>query len=200
MKLTERRNIWKEIAMHWNKLARRGGQWWVILTGQNAQLRANKIRSTLHTCQCNTLAAFPPTPPTTKDRHLWKHCHSHESPADINWLILFEPLENAIRDQLIPALVGREVSDAERQILALPLRHGGLGLTNPRETAKTKYEHSIQSTNELTAKICTQKLDLDYNPLDQQFTRHTKKNTRRVKWKTSVTNFWWKWSLSHNNS
>ena len=43
---------------------------------------------------------------------------------------LFEPLENAIKDQLIPALVGREVSDAERQILALPLRHGGLGLTD----------------------------------------------------------------------
>jgi len=44
---------------------------------------------------------------------------------------------NAIRDQLIPALIGREVSDAERQILALCLRHGGLGLTDPWETAKT---------------------------------------------------------------
>jgi len=44
---------------------------------------------------------------------------------------LSEPLRNAIRDQLIPALVGREVSDAERQILALPLRHGGLRLTDP---------------------------------------------------------------------
>ena len=50
---------------------------------------------------------------------------------------LFEPLENAIRDQLIPALVGQEVSEAERQILALPFRHGGLGLTDPQETAKT---------------------------------------------------------------
>jgi len=57
---------------------------------------------------------------------------------------LFEPLENAIRDQLIPGLIGREVSDAERQILALPLRHGGLGLTDPRETTKTEYEHSTQ--------------------------------------------------------
>ena len=70
---------------------------------------------------------------------------------------LFEPLENAISDQLIPALVGREVSDAERQILALPLRHGGLGLTDPRETAKTEYEHSTQITNKVTAKIYTQK-------------------------------------------
>jgi len=88
---------------------------------------------------------------------------------------LFEPLENNITDQLIPALVGQEVSDAERQILALPLRHGGLGLTDPRETAKMEYEHYTQITYKLTAKIYTQKLDPDYNPLDQQFTRHTKK-------------------------
>ena len=60
---------------------------------------------------------------------------------------VFEALENAIRDQLIPALVRREVSDVQRQILALPIRHGGLGLTDPRETAKTEYEHSTQITN-----------------------------------------------------
>ena len=77
---------------------------------------------------------------------------------------LFEPLEHAIRDQLIPTHVGREVGVAERQILALPLGHGGLGLTDPRETAKMEYEHSTQITNKLTDKIYTQKLDLDYNP------------------------------------
>jgi len=79
---------------------------------------------------------------------------------------LFEPLENVIRDQLIPALVGREVNDAERQIFALLFRHGGLGLTDPQETAKMEYKHSTQITNKLTAKIYTQKLDLDYNPSD----------------------------------
>jgi len=94
---------------------------------------------------------------------------------------LFEPLENAIRDQLIPALVGREVSDAKRHTLALPLRHGGLGLTDPQETAKTEYKCSTQITNKLTAKIYTQKLDLDYNPSDQQFTRHTKNRIGQVK-------------------
>jgi len=100
---------------------------------------------------------------------------------------LFEP----IRDQSIPALVGREVSDAKRQILALPLRHGGLDLTDPQETAKTEHKHSRQITNKLTAKIYTQKLDLDYNPLDQQFTRHTKNRTRHEKdAKSSMMNFW----------
>jgi len=104
---------------------------------------------------------------------------------------LFEPLENAIRDQFIPTLVGREVSDAERQTLVRPLRHGGLGLTDPRETAKMEYERSTQITNKLTAKIDTQKLNLDYNPSDQQFTRHIKNRIRQKKnEKTSMMNFW----------
>ena len=35
---------------------------------------------------------------------------------------LFRPLEASIRDKLIPALVGRTVSDAERKIFTLPVR------------------------------------------------------------------------------
>jgi len=72
----------------------------------------------------------------------------------------------------------------------------------PRETAETEYEHSTQITNKLTVKIYTQKLDLDYNPSDQHFTRHTKNRIRQEKMKnakTSVMNFWRKWPLSHNN-
>ena len=75
---------------------------------------------------------------------------------------------------MIPALIGHEASDAERQILALPLRHVGLGLRNPQETAKTEYEYSTQITAKLTDKIYNQKLNLDCNPSDQQYTRHTK--------------------------
>jgi len=102
---------------------------------------------------------------------------------------------DTIKEQLILALVGREVSDAKRQIPALPLRHGGLGLTEPRETAKTEYEHSTQITNKLTAKIYIKKLDLDYNPLGQQFTRHMKNRIQQEKRKmknakTSLMNFW----------
>jgi len=71
-------------------------------------------------------------------------------------------------------LVGWEVNDAERQILALPLRHGGLGLTNPQETTKTEYHYSTQITAKLRDKIYNQKLDLDHNPSDQQYIRHMK--------------------------
>ena len=44
---------------------------------------------------------------------------------------LFTPLEEAIRDRLIPSLLGRKVSNIERRILALPVRYGGLGIRNP---------------------------------------------------------------------
>jgi len=53
-------------------------------------------------------------------------------------------------------------------------RHGGLGLTYPEETTKTEYKYSTQMTAKLTDKICNQKLDLGYNPSDQQYPRHTK--------------------------
>ena len=87
---------------------------------------------------------------------------------------LFEPLENATRCQLIPALEGQEVSDAERLILALALRHVGLGLTNPQETAKTKYNYSTQITAKLRDKIYNQEVILDYKTSEQQYIRHMK--------------------------
>ena len=44
---------------------------------------------------------------------------------------LFAPLEEIIREKLIPAVIGRKVPDVERRVLALPVRYGGLGISNP---------------------------------------------------------------------
>ena len=49
---------------------------------------------------------------------------------------LFEPLENAIRTDLIPALCGRSISDLERRIFALPYKYGGMGIVNPVATSE----------------------------------------------------------------
>ena len=43
----------------------------------------------------------------------------------------FIPVEEAIRDKLIPALLGGRVNETERKIFALPVRYGGLGILNP---------------------------------------------------------------------
>ena len=73
---------------------------------------------------------------------------------------LFTPLEESIREVLIPAIVGRPVSDMERRLLALPYRHGGLGIRNPVLTADQEYQDSTHVTAELTNLICLQDMDL----------------------------------------
>ncbi len=73
---------------------------------------------------------------------------------------LFKPLEESIRSVLIPAIIGRQVSDIERDMLALPLRWGGLGIQNPMETAEREYEASRRITEQLTGLIYNQDQDL----------------------------------------
>ena len=114
--------------------------------------------------------------------------------TDIEWIIW--TTGKRLRDQLIPALVGQEVCDAERQKLAFPLRHGELGLTDPQETVKTEFERSTQITDKQLIYIL-KKLDLDCNPLDQHYARHMKnrirqgKNTKSMpKHPWSMMNFW----------
>ena len=59
---------------------------------------------------------------------------------------LFQPLEDAIRHQFLPTLTGREaLSDTERALLALPARHGGLGIPIP--TAVAVRQSSACSSN-----------------------------------------------------
>ena len=52
-----------------------------------------------------------------------------------------------IREKLIPALVGRSVSDTERRKLALPVRFGGIGPSNPVLSADLEHSASTSITN-----------------------------------------------------
>ena len=93
---------------------------------------------------------------------------------------LFKPLEDAIRNKLIPAIVGREVSNTERKMISLPYRYGGLGIQIPNETADREFESSSQITKELTRLITSQAMDFD--TYDQAYMRTTKlqlKNDRK---------------------
>ena len=73
----------------------------------------------------------------------------------------FQPLENSIREKLIPAIVGRSVSDIERRILALPVRFGSLGIQNPAQTAPIEFETSFRLTRSLSSLIRNQEQNLD---------------------------------------
>ena len=77
---------------------------------------------------------------------------------------LFQPLEDAIREKLIPSLIGREVSDTERRILALPVRLGGMGIRKPTD-ASIEFSASKKITQKLSNIIYNQEADFGrYDP------------------------------------
>ena len=72
----------------------------------------------------------------------------------------FIPLEEMIREKLIPAIIGRKISDLERKLVSLPVRLGGLGIQDPTLSANVEYRSSSIVTQSLTALIENQQADL----------------------------------------
>ena len=69
---------------------------------------------------------------------------------------LLKPLERAISDVLIPTLLEHHVAEIERDLLALPVHMGGLGLVNPVNQSRQEYEASIKATGPLVKQIAKQ--------------------------------------------
>ena len=60
---------------------------------------------------------------------------------------LLQPLEDAVRQLLIPAITGKsDISDLERDLIALPARLGSLGIPNPTATSPTEHKASLHVT------------------------------------------------------
>ena len=77
---------------------------------------------------------------------------------------LFAPLEEAIKEKLIPALVGRKINNLEREIFSMPVRYGGMNILNPIERADQEFRASVFITEDLTNIIKNQESDLsNYN-------------------------------------
>ena len=70
---------------------------------------------------------------------------------------LLEPLERAIADVLIPSITDHHcTTPSERDLLALPVRLGGLGIINPSQDADLQYQASMKTTAPLVKKIVSQ--------------------------------------------
>ena len=81
---------------------------------------------------------------------------------------LMQPVEDAIRLQLLPAITGREaLTDDERDLLALPARLGGIGVRNPT-THTEEHNYSQRLSAPLTALIVQQSEDLGEAQEQQQ--------------------------------
>ena len=66
---------------------------------------------------------------------------------------LLEPLENAISNVLIPAITEHICSSSERDIIALPVRHDSLGITNPCHEANREYQSSVKLNKWVTRRL-----------------------------------------------
>jgi len=67
---------------------------------------------------------------------------------------LLAPLEKAIQDKLLPTIIGRAaISDDERDLLALPVRLGGLGVPRADERAQRQFQASLGITGSLVSAI-----------------------------------------------
>jgi len=70
---------------------------------------------------------------------------------------LLEPVEVALQQDFIPALTGRHAcSREERELLALQVRLGGLGIQNPAIVSESAFEASLKLTSPLVQAILTQ--------------------------------------------
>ena len=70
---------------------------------------------------------------------------------------LLQPLEDAIRLHFLPKLTGQNpFNDTVRDLMALPTRLGGLGITNPVDQASTQHRTSIAVTSPLVDLILQQ--------------------------------------------
>ena len=69
---------------------------------------------------------------------------------------LLKPLERAISDILIPSMLDHKCTELERGILSLPVRLGGLGFTNPTQSANAEFQASVNVTAPLAERIMSQ--------------------------------------------
>ena len=93
---------------------------------------------------------------------------------------LLHPLETAIHQHFIPALTGREACAlVEQDLLALPVRLGGMGLANPKSESTHVFEASKHITAPLVALIVSQDSHQTVQRADHQTIKNRVKKMKR---------------------
>jgi hypothetical protein len=92
----------------------------------------------------------------------------------------FQPIEDALRDDFIPALLQGDKSETQRELTSLAVRHAGLGLPDPTSTAQANF-----STSVACAKLLTRSLRAGRNLDATQHSAHAGLERRKAR-KTKV--------------
>ena len=102
---------------------------------------------------------------------------------------LFEPLEDALRTKLIPALArGRAINDLDRRLLELPPRMGGLGIPNPVVVAEEEFQNSLRLTTSLVEKIVAQEEQGEVNSQEIKIMKSDISKSKENKQKNDLQN------------
>ena len=103
---------------------------------------------------------------------------------------LFQPLEEAIRQRFLVHLTGQNhLSDAVRDLMALPSRLGGLGITNPVKETTKQHVTSQRVTGPLIDLIKQQSTDFPINALEKQTqAKHQARQDHRLDLTTTANN------------
>ena len=67
-----------------------------------------------------------------------------------------KPVDEIIKNDFLPSILGETVSEKERELFSLPVRCGGLGIPSFTEKANHDFENSLEITAPLVALIITQ--------------------------------------------
>ena len=87
-------------------------------------------------------------------------------------------LDKVITEKFIKNLFNRECSETEREIFALPVKFGGLGIIEPSKVSQQYYKNSIEMTKQLRDHIIAQKEILH---IDDSETKRIKSNIKNEK-------------------
>ena len=71
-----------------------------------------------------------------------------------------QPLDDILNDKFIPALFGRNVTAAEREVISMPIKEGGLSIRVVSENADAAYTSSKKITEPLMNSIISQSTEL----------------------------------------
>jgi len=82
-------------------------------------------------------------------QHEWDFCQHVVKGCEEDYV----PLNIVIHEKLTPAILGREINETEHHLFELPVRYGGLALTNPVSTVESAFSDAVKKSEILVQSI-----------------------------------------------
>ena len=94
---------------------------------------------------------------------------------------LIRPLEDLIATQLLPSILGQDISKIDREMFALQTRYGGLGIPCLHEEAEFEFNTAITISDQLAKLIIAQSSVLTLDEQEMGNTRSSVKSSRSTR-------------------